>query len=95
MKYGEFNLTYLYDVYLLSEMKLQVNRNTYLSGKFSIRSIIESYWHINIIYYYYIIIFIMLYYIIIDLKHCGSDGKVSACNSGDPGSISGLGRSPG
>ena len=25
----------------------------------------------------------------------GSDGKVSACNLGDPGSIPGLGRSPG
>ena len=25
----------------------------------------------------------------------GSDGKVSACNEGDPGSIPGLGRSPG
>ena len=25
----------------------------------------------------------------------GSDGKVSACNEGDPGSILGLGRSPG
>ena len=25
----------------------------------------------------------------------GSDGKESACNSGDPGSISGSGRSPG
>ena len=24
----------------------------------------------------------------------GSDGKESACNTGDPGSISGLGRSP-
>ena len=26
---------------------------------------------------------------------CGSDGKESACNEGDPGSISGLGKSPG
>ena len=26
---------------------------------------------------------------------CGSDGKESACNAGDPGSIAGLGRSPG
>ena len=26
---------------------------------------------------------------------CGSDGKASACNAGDPGSIPGLGRSPG
>ena len=25
----------------------------------------------------------------------GSDGKESACNAGDPGSIPGLGRSPG
>ena len=25
----------------------------------------------------------------------GSDGKVSICNAGDPGSIPGLGRSPG
>ena len=25
----------------------------------------------------------------------GSDGKASACNTGDPGSIPGLGRSPG
>ena len=25
----------------------------------------------------------------------GSDGKASACNEGDPGSIPGLGRSPG
>ena len=26
---------------------------------------------------------------------CGSDGKKSACNAGDPGSIPGLGRYPG
>ena len=26
---------------------------------------------------------------------CGSDGKESACNTGDPGLIPGLGRSPG
>ena len=26
---------------------------------------------------------------------CGSDGKESACNEGDPGSIPGLGKSPG
>ena len=26
---------------------------------------------------------------------CGSDGRASACNSGDPGSIPGLGRCPG
>ena len=26
---------------------------------------------------------------------CGSDGKASACNAGDPGSIPGLGRSLG
>ena len=26
---------------------------------------------------------------------CGSDGKESVCNVGDPGSIPGLGRSPG
>ena len=25
---------------------------------------------------------------------CGSDGKVSVCNAGDPGSIPGSGRSP-
>ena len=25
----------------------------------------------------------------------GSDGNVSACNAGDPGSVPGLGRSPG
>ena len=28
-------------------------------------------------------------------SHCGSDGKASACNEGDPGSIPGSGRSPG
>ena len=27
--------------------------------------------------------------------HCGSDSKESDCNAGDPGSIPGLGRSPG
>ena len=26
---------------------------------------------------------------------CVSDGKASACNAGDPGSVPGLGRSPG
>ena len=26
---------------------------------------------------------------------CGSDGKASACNAGDPASIPGSGRSPG
>ena len=34
---------------------------------------------------------LILHYKIFD----GSDGKESACNMGDPGSISGLGRSPG
>ena len=29
------------------------------------------------------------------LRHSGSDGKASACNAGDPGSIPGSGRSPG
>ena len=29
------------------------------------------------------------------LVPCGSDGKASACNEGDPGSIPGWGRSPG
>ena len=28
-------------------------------------------------------------------RSCGSDGKASACNAGDPGSIPGSGRSPG
>ena len=28
-------------------------------------------------------------------EHFGSDGKASVCNAGDPGSIPGLGRSPG
>ena len=31
----------------------------------------------------------------VDRWGCGSDGKDSACNEGDPGSIPGLGRSPG
>ena len=37
-------------------------------------------------------------YSIIVISHIfpgGSDGKESACNAGDPGSIPGLGRSPG
>ena len=29
------------------------------------------------------------------LDNGGSDGKISACNAGDPGLIPGLGRSPG
>ena len=29
------------------------------------------------------------------VENCGSAGKESACNSGDPGSIPGSGRSPG
>ena len=29
------------------------------------------------------------------VPNLGSDGKESACNAGDPGSILGLGRSPG
>ena len=29
------------------------------------------------------------------MAHGGSDGKVSAYNAGDPGSVPGLGRSPG
>ena len=29
------------------------------------------------------------------ITQCGSDGKASACNAGDPGSIPGSGRSPG
>ena len=31
----------------------------------------------------------------LDSGYGGSDGKASACNAGDPGSIPGLGRSPG
>ena len=30
-----------------------------------------------------------------DTPYGGSEGKASACNAGDPGSIPGLGRSPG
>ena len=33
--------------------------------------------------------------IVIGIFPGGSDGKASACNAGDPGSIPGLGRSPG
>ena len=29
------------------------------------------------------------------IDNCGSDGKESACNAGDPGLIAGSGRSPG
>lgn len=57
MKYRELNLTSLYDIYLWNEMKFQVNRNNYVSGRFSIvRSIIASYLHINRCYYisYYV-----------------------------------------
>ena len=39
----------------------------------------------------YIYIYIYIY---MDFP-CGSDGKESACNAGDLGSIPGLGRSPG
>ena len=40
---------------------------------------------------------IYLYNIYVLYKYLfgGSDGKVSACNAGDPGSIPGSGRSPG
>ena len=31
----------------------------------------------------------------ININLCGSNGKTSVCNAGEPGSISGLGRSPG
>ena len=31
----------------------------------------------------------------ININLCGSDGKASVCNAGEPGSIPGLGRSPG
>ena len=34
------------------------------------------------------------FHLIVDFPG-GSDGKASACNTGDPGSILGLGRSPG
>ena len=37
-------------------------------------------------------IFHLMYYV--DFS-CGSDGKASACNVGDPGSILGSGKSPG
>ena len=41
---------------------------------------------------------LILIYFVINIKHTfpgGSDGKLSAYNAGDPGSIPGLGRSPG
>ena len=41
-----------------------------------------------------VIIFILNVYSTVDFP-CGSDGKASARNAGDPGSIPGLGRSPG
>ena len=37
----------------------------------------------------------ILYFIFYCLNTLGSDGKESASNAGDPGSIPGLGRSPG
>ena len=53
--------------------------------------------------YIYIYIYADTYYINTRVYICvhymgfpsGSDGKVSVCNAGDPGSIPGLGRSPG
>ena len=51
------------------------------------------YVHIQKLYFY---IYICSHFVIF-MPHFpgGSDGKVSACNAGDPGSIPGLGRSPG
>ena len=33
--------------------------------------------------------------LVCDVSPCGSEGKESACSVGDPGSIPGLGKSPG
>ena len=40
-------------------------------------------------------VFVVLISIYGFLLYGGSDGKASACNAGDPGSIPGSGRSPG
>ena len=40
------------------------------------------------------LLFNMLSTLVITLHPGGSEGKASACNAGDPGSIPGLGRSP-
>ena len=41
------------------------------------------------------ILWFFLYLVHIQSFPCGSDGKESACNAGDPGLIPGLERSPG
>ena len=46
----------------------------------------------------HIAIFVRIIYMVFAMylgSRGGSDGKVSACNAGDPGLIPGLGRSPG
>ena len=40
-------------------------------------------------------ILVVIYFLLPMCFPCGSDGKESACNVGDPGSIPGSGRSPG
>ena len=45
----------------------------------------------NLLQYYFVS---SLCFLLLGLPH-GSDGKESSCNAGDPGSIPGLGRSPG
>ena len=44
---------------------------------------------------FWMYLFLNFYQIIVLGFPIGSDGKESACNAGDPGSIPGLGRSPG
>ena len=49
-------------------------------------------WEIVVVGFFLLIITFKLFF---SYSPSGSDGKASACNAGDPGSIPGLGRSPG
>ena len=56
----------------------------------------ENHFYVNNLLqtYFVLLSFILLHFVDTGFPS-GSDGRASVCNAGDPGSISGLGRSPG
>ena len=93
----------LYSVYVSLEVDVYYEPKQTVRIKIIIYSIylFILYWFIFIYLFFkfyfifklYIIVLVLPNYFI--LVYSGSDGKASVCNAGDPGSIPGLGRSPG
>ena len=59
--------------------------------------VVQSHWvslNLSVLDFKFLNVTVVIGFAVLLGFHGGSDGKESACNAGDPGSIPGLGRSP-